>query len=229
MGSIETHRRFEIGNNTNPVVKWEFHGFCDASLNGYGACIYLETIYKPGKISVKLLSSKSRVARLKQETIPRLELLGALLLSQLMLSVRNSLKDEFLFDNVYYWCDSQIVLAWIESTNKEFKAFIENRVNEIRKNSIIENWYYCKTVENPSDLITRKQIIDLNSSRPLWEGQIFLKEHNIFENKGVIEIDIIEEKRENTFVCLSDIKGKVDFNEVLNINKYSNFKKLVRI
>ena len=229
MGSIETHRRFEIGNNTNPGLKREFHGFCDASLNVYGACIYLETIYKPGKISVKLLSSKSRVARLKQETIPRLELLGALLLSQLMLSVRNSLKDEFLFDNVYYWCDSQIVLAWIESTNKEFKAFIENRVTEIRKNSIIENWYYCKTVENPSDLITRKQIIDLNSSRPLWEGQIFLKEHNIFENKDVIEIDIIEEKRENTFVCLSDIKGKVDFNEVLNINKYSNFKKLVRI
>ena len=117
----------------------------------------------------------------------------------------------------------------MKSTNKEFKAFIENRVTEIRKNSIIENWYYCKTVENPSDLITRKQIIDLNSSRPLWEGQIFLKEYNIFENKDVIEIDIIEEKRENTFVCLSDIKGKVDFNEVLNINKYSNFKKLVRI
>ena len=224
MGSIETHRRFEIGNNTNPVVKWEFHGFCDASLNGYGACIYVETIYKSGKILVKFLSSKSRVARLKQETIPRLELLGALLWSQLMLSVRNSLKDEFLFDNVYYWCDSQIVLAWIESTNKEFKAFIENRVTKRLKNSIIENWHYCKTVVNPYS-----QINNLNSSKPLWEGQIFLKEHNIFENKDVIEIDIIEEKRENTFVCLSDIKGKVDFNEVLYINKYSNFKKLLRI
>ena len=154
------HTIVEIGNNTNPGLKREFHGFCDASLNGYGACIYVETIYKSGKIPVKLLSSKSRVARLKQEKIPRLELLGALLLSQLMLSVRNSLKDEFLFDNVYYWCDWQIVLAWIESTNKEFKAFIENRVTEIQKNSIIENWYYCKTVENPSDLITGKQIID---------------------------------------------------------------------
>ena len=104
MGSIETHRRFEIGNNTNPVVKKEFHGFCDASLNGYGAYVYVKTIYKSGKISVKLLSSKSRVAPLKQETIQRLELLGALLLFRLMLSIRNSLKDEVLFDNVYYWC-----------------------------------------------------------------------------------------------------------------------------
>ena len=84
-------------------------------------------------------------------------------------------------------------------------------------------------MENPSDLITRKQIIDLNSSKLWWEWPIFLKEHNIFENKDVIEIDITEEKRENTFVCSSDIKDKVDLNEVLNINKYSNFKKLVRI
>ena len=136
MGSIETHRRFEIGNNTSPGLKREFHGFCDASLNGYGACIYVETIYKSGKILVKFLSSKSRVARLKQETIPRLELLSALLLSRLMLSVRNSLKDEFLFDNVYYWCDSQI-----------------------RKKSLIENWNYCKTVENPSDLITASKLL----------------------------------------------------------------------
>ena len=56
-----------------------------------------------------------------------------------------------------------------------------------------------------------------------------LKERDIFENKDVIEIDIIEEKRKKTFVCLSDIKDEVDLNEVLNINKYSNFKKLVRI
>ena len=81
MGSIETHRRFEIGNNTNPGLKREFHGFCDASLNGYGACIYVKTIYKSEKISVKLLLSKSRVTPLKQETIPRLELLSALVLS----------------------------------------------------------------------------------------------------------------------------------------------------
>ena len=213
MGSIETHRRFEIGNNTNPVVKREFHGFCDASLNGYGACIYVKTIYKSGKISVKLLLSKSRVAPLRQETMPRLELLGALLLSRLMLSVRNSLNDELLLDNVYYWCDLQTALALIKSANKEIKAFIENRVTEMRKNSIILNWHYCKTIENPSDdLITRKQIIDLNSSKLWWEGPIFLKEHDIFENKDVIEIDIIEEKRQNTFVCLSDIKDQVDLN-----------------
>ena len=104
--------------------------------------IYVKTVYKSGKISVKLLYSKIIIAMLKQETIPRLELLGALLLSSLMLSVGNSLKDELLFDNIYYWCDSKIALAWIKSTNKEFKTSIENRVIEIRKNTSIENWHY---------------------------------------------------------------------------------------
>ena len=41
MGSIETRYHFEIGNNTNAIVKQEFHGFCDTGLNGYGACIYV--------------------------------------------------------------------------------------------------------------------------------------------------------------------------------------------
>ena len=63
----------------------------------------------------------------------------------------------------------------------------------------------------------------MNNKNLWWEGPIFLKEQDIFENKDVIEIDIIEEKSENTFVCLSDIKDQVDLNEVLNFNKYSNF------
>ena len=42
MGSIETHRHFEIGNNTNPVVKREFYGFCNASLNGMGLAFMLK-------------------------------------------------------------------------------------------------------------------------------------------------------------------------------------------
>ena len=66
-----------------------------------------------------------------------------------MLSFRNSLKDELFFDNVYYWCDSQIALAWIKLTNKELKTFRENRVTEIRKNTIIENSHVCKTIEKP--------------------------------------------------------------------------------
>ena len=38
---------------------------------------------------------------------------------------------------------------------------------------------------------------------------MFLKEHDIFENKDVTEIDTIEQKSKNIFVCLSGIKIKL--------------------
>ncbi|GFV43341.1 uncharacterized protein TNCV_1948541 [Trichonephila clavipes] len=55
----------------------ELHSFCDASKKAYGAAIYLRTKSRNG-ISVKLVTSKSRVAPLNCVTLPRLELLGAL-------------------------------------------------------------------------------------------------------------------------------------------------------
>ena len=42
--------------------------------------------------------------------------------------------------------------------------------------------------------------------------------------KNAIEINIIEEKSENTFVCLSDIKDQVNLNEILNIKGYLHYK-----
>ncbi|GFV11516.1 DUF1758 domain-containing protein [Trichonephila clavipes] len=55
----------------------ELHSFCDASKKAYGAAIYLRTKSRNG-ISVKLVTSKSRVASLNCVTLPKLELLGAL-------------------------------------------------------------------------------------------------------------------------------------------------------
>ena len=43
----------------------------------------------------KIVAAKARVAPLKVLSIPRLELLGCLLLAELITSVKNSLKQEF--------------------------------------------------------------------------------------------------------------------------------------
>ncbi|XP_055622604.1 uncharacterized protein LOC129766161 [Toxorhynchites rutilus septentrionalis] len=58
----------------------ELHGFCDASNLGYGACVYIRVMDSNGHFAVTLLTSRSRVAPLKnaRPTIPRLELCGAL-------------------------------------------------------------------------------------------------------------------------------------------------------
>lgn len=43
-------------------VHVQIHGFCDASSLAYGACVYVRSIDSKGKIIVRLLTAKSRVA-----------------------------------------------------------------------------------------------------------------------------------------------------------------------
>ena len=64
--------------------------FSDASKKAYCAAIYLvsETSIRN---SSGLLTSETKVAPLKGQTIPRLELLGTVILARLMTSVREAL------------------------------------------------------------------------------------------------------------------------------------------
>ncbi|GFX56085.1 integrase catalytic domain-containing protein [Trichonephila clavipes] len=55
----------------------ELHAFSDASEKAYGSSIYISSLYLPLEKSKCLLTSKSRVSPLKQISIPRLELCGA--------------------------------------------------------------------------------------------------------------------------------------------------------
>lgn len=66
----------------NPT-RFEIHGFSDSSKVGYGGCIYLKCC-NDHECSMHLLCSKSRVLPTKVQSIPRIELYGALLLMELM-------------------------------------------------------------------------------------------------------------------------------------------------
>ena len=125
------------------IVSYRLHGFSDASEKAYECCIYLKCITKSNFISSSLVASKSRVARIKRKlSIPRLELLGNLILSRLILTVLNTFQGEIFISCLYAWTDSQVSLAWIKALHKEFQTFVQNRVVEIRKNISPENWSY---------------------------------------------------------------------------------------
>jgi len=88
------------------------HGFCDALQEAYGACIYLCSPLIDGKIQVRLLMSKSRVAPMHTTIILRLELWGALLLSELMVEARIELACIGLAlknTDINLWTDSTVV------------------------------------------------------------------------------------------------------------------------
>ena len=100
-----------------------------------GCCLYSKYVTKRNFISTSLVASKSRMAPYKNKiTIPRLELLGNLILSRLILTVLNSFKGEIDISSLYAWSGSEVSLAWIKSYNKEFVTFVQNRVVELRKN-----------------------------------------------------------------------------------------------
>jgi hypothetical protein len=57
----------------NNPTRLELHGFSDACLTSYGACIYIRSV-KDEQVVVRLLCAKSKISPLKGMTIPRLEL-----------------------------------------------------------------------------------------------------------------------------------------------------------
>ena len=129
-------------------------GFCDASTQAYAAVIYL-VIKSDVNIEVKFLVSKTRVAPLQSQTIPRLELLSAFLLSKLVSSVTSSLSSTLPELALKCYTDSQVALFWILGISKEWKPFVNNRVKEIRNRVHPSCWNHCPGSSNPADLPSR--------------------------------------------------------------------------
>jgi len=65
-----------------PEFRVEHHGFCYASQEAYGAALYVR-VEKGHTTMIHLLTAKTRVAPVKRVSLPRLELCGALPLSEM--------------------------------------------------------------------------------------------------------------------------------------------------
>ena len=103
---------------------------------------------------VRLLGSKTRVAPLVKHSIPRLELLSALIVARLFFSIKEALQSLISFDSCNFWLDSITALYWIKS-KQELKQFAQNRTNEILRLTSLDQWFHCKGSENPADIGTR--------------------------------------------------------------------------
>ena len=151
----------------------EIHSFSDASEQGFGACIYLRSVYGPEDVEVRLIIAKSRVAPLRQLSIPRLELQGALMSSRLTETVRVELNWK---GAVFYWCDSQTTLQWIHSSSCRFHAFVAHRVTEIIDHSHPRQWCHIPGPLNPADDASRGiSPTELSSDHRWFQGPDFLR------------------------------------------------------
>ena len=106
----------------------EFHGFSDVLEEDYGGVVNLLAQIN-GAFHVSIVMAKTKVAQLKQQTIPCLELYGAYILAHLLHHVRKVLG--IPLNRVHVWCDSMIVLRWLNGNPRRFKPFVANRISSI--------------------------------------------------------------------------------------------------
>ena len=111
------------------------HVFTYASIHAYGASA---NILSEG-IST-LVMAKNRIAPIKSITLPKLELMGAVIGAKLAQHICKNLPGNI--SDVTFWSDSQIVLSWL-SCAKPQKQFIQNRVTEIRNSFAESSWRCC--------------------------------------------------------------------------------------
>ncbi|XP_055699184.1 uncharacterized protein LOC129799382 [Phlebotomus papatasi] len=150
----------------------ELHVFGDASEKAFAAVAYLRIVFDEGS-DVSLVCARSRVAPLKQMSIPRMELQAAVLCVRLAKTIREFL--EVRIDNVVFWSDSMTVLKWIRNDNRRFKDFVAHRLGEIEENSEVKSWRWVPTKMNVADLATRASTSDLSPESVWFRGPSFLK------------------------------------------------------
>lgn len=209
------------------IKETSLHIFVDASQNAYGACAYLVT---PN--SSQLIMAKNRIAPVNTITLPRLELMAALVGARLANHVLKAIPT----DHVFMWSDSQIVLSWLKSS-KTLKPFIANRLKEIKSLVTTCEWNYCPTYQNPSDLLTRGITTQQLSDNNLWMNgpQWILNRENwpTWKQQSsecnallTLDEDYIAEGDMDMYTALNVTTST---KSVFDIDRFSSLQKLIRV
>ena len=186
-----------------PTLTIQIHGFSDASEAAYGAAIYLRATYADHKPTARLVTAKSRVAPIKQRTIPELELCGAVLLAQMMETTATIL--DVPDDQVTGWVDSTIVLCWLKKTPSRYDTFVGNRIATATRHYSPSIWKHVPTLDNPADCASRGITAqELRDHKLWWNGPEWLTTEPLQTptQPSSVEIDQHKDHRARASVCL---------------------------
>ena len=184
---------------------------------------------------MKFLPAKTRVSPLRKQTIPRLELLSALLLGRLMNSISQSLENELRLLQPRCFTDSKVALFWIQGVDKDWKPFVQNRVTEIRSLIHPNCWRHCSGRENPADVPSRGSAPLELSVNALWrDGPEWLQEKQLYDTKAELPMpeDCIEEmkaKDRNLVHGLLTTKEPSGLGQVMNCEDFSTLDRLLQV
>ena len=209
--------------------KQEIHVFCDASEEAYASAVYVVS-EADGQHKSTLALARARVSpKAKKLTIPRLELIGALLGLRLVKKLCKAL--DIPITEVYFWLDAMDVLCWIRNDVSRFQAFVAHPISEIRDATSPDQWHHVPGPENPADFPTRGMTAkELGSSTTWWCGPPFLCEdlsswptQKHLKNHKMDEAEFRKERPKKTMATA------VSDGSRLHPDRFSKWLRLVRV
>ena len=111
--------------------------------------------------------SKSRVAPTKTVSLPRLELLAAVVNARLLKLTFVAESLTLKVDRVVCWTDGMVTLQWIRGSSSQRKTFVANRVAEIQSTWDPQHWKHCGE-DNPAVLLARGLPAKVLADNKLW-------------------------------------------------------------
>lgn len=207
---------------------FSIHIFGDASKRGYATACYLVK----GENS-SLIMARSRVAPLKNISIPTLELTAANITARLYQHIKAALKD---FDVTFHlWSDSQVALFWILDS-KLLNKYEAERKEEIDKLTHDLPWRWCPTALNPADKPTRgltynelikcdlwwygpKFITQPESQWPTWNPKMSENVSSFLLSRAASSDDGSPDSTDSTD----------GIHNIIEIKNFTNLRKLLRV
>ena len=228
--------RIPRGYFTATPVEIQMHAFSDASEHAYALLVFLRSRYDDGRIDVRLAASKSKVSPMTKQSIPRLELLGALSLARLVDKFKVSIGE---IHKTIDWTDSMTTLCWIKN-QRVWKQYVEHRVEEIRSLTSEDSWRHCPGHLNPADLpsrgLTAKALV---ACETWWKGPkfLYLPESEWPENRttqyedevGLKEIVKNPPATVHSLVNSSASVSEKKIDQTIDINRFHDLTKLLRV
>ncbi|XP_055527785.1 uncharacterized protein LOC129720345 [Wyeomyia smithii] len=158
IGMMRNIKSFKISRSyfgdakSTEIQELELHIMADASEKAYGCVAYFRAVVR-GEVRCALVMSRSKVAPLKQVSIPRLELLAAVLAARLSRTVIEN--HSLVVGRVVFWVDASVVLSWIRSDQRRYKQFVGFRIGEILSLTKLTEWRWVPTRMNVADQLTK--------------------------------------------------------------------------